>query len=147
MSERMDFDELNKIPWKGKSGQQSIFGCYGGVVFPKSNIEFVLVRSSIPSLLQARRQVCPSDQTVEIVPSSSLSCSFFQISVFFLHSSSACSPAAQAACRCGAEAAIKILSSPMGTFPMRCTRLMAVRACCSFTFSAIECMVLRARAG
>lgn len=68
----------------------------------------------------------------------------FHISTFSLTLSSASSPALHAACRCGAETAIKILSSAIGTTPSLCTRLMAVRLCFSLMDCAIESMLRRA---
>jgi len=77
-------------------------------------------------------------------PSSPSNSSFFQTSTRALHSSRASSPARQAACLCGEETAIRMLSSAIGTVPSRCIIAMDVRECFSKIVLLIFIIVLRA---
>lgn len=66
----------------------------------------------------------PSRLLLHTPPSSNHSS--FHISADFFTLSRQASPASQAALRCGAETAIRTLSSPMSTRPKRCVMAMAV---------------------
>jgi len=71
----------------------------------------------------------PSLFALHTPPSSPPNSSSFQTSTLALHSSSASSPAFHAACRCGDDTAINMLSSPIGTLPSRWIIEIAVRPC------------------
>lgn len=86
---------------------------------------------------------CPSLLLLHTPPSSNHSS--FQISTLSFTRSRHSSPASHAAFLCGAETAIKILSSPMSTRPRRCVILTPTKSYFSRTDVAMFCSDLRAR--